>query len=299
MNQQIPGAVNCPALALSPTVSNAPSIPGTNSWSDSAQAYTQNAAVTGCLAGAVSAAWQATCTALSCTGGYCGDDDDDDDDCSENGNSCDFDSDCCSGNCEDGTCENLDPIIIDLTGRGYQLTTAADGVRFDFFGTGAPIKMSWTASGWTGGFLALDRNGNGRIDNATELFSNITAQAGPPAKGANGFLALEAYDLPANGGNGDGWIDEHDTVYSKLRIWIDSNHNGISEPEELLTLKQAGVQAIAVTYTNTQWKDSFGNMFRYSAPLRTRLSQNQLVYDVLLQQAGRTRRFSTISDATR
>lgn len=203
---------------------------------------------------------------------------------------CDPDDDnCCEPySCQDdGTCQDLDPIILDLTGRGYQLTNLANGVKFDFYGTGTPIQMSWTAAGWDGGFLALDRNGNGKIDNASELFSNLTPQPATPGKVGNGFLALAVYDLPTNGGNGDGWIDERDAIFSKLLVWVDLNHNGISDPGELLTLKQAGIQAISLNYSLNKWKDAFGNTFRYSAQSRTNTSPNQIVYDVLLQTNGK------------
>ncbi len=176
--------------------------------------------------------------------------------------------------------------MIDLTGRGYQLTDVTHGVKFDFAGKGNSVLTSWTAANWNGGFLALDRNGNGKIDNGTELFGNLTPQP-TPAKGkaANGFLSLAVYDEPANGGNGDGWIDEHDAIFSKLVVWVDKNHNGISEPGELLTLKQAGVQAISLNYAASQWKDAFGNLFRYRAQIRDNAPGNQVVYDVLLEQA--------------
>lgn len=124
--------------------------------------------------------------------------------CSEEGCSCSNNSDCDSDFCDDGTCQNLDPIVIDIGGRGYELTNAPNGVRFDFFGAGKLTQMAWTATAWDGGFLALDRNGNGKIDNGVELFGNITPQPKPcPAAGCNGFLALAVFDQPANGGNSD------------------------------------------------------------------------------------------------
>lgn len=210
------------------------------------------------------------------------------------------DEECGGGDCgaDGGSCDGDDPIVIDLKGLGYQLTSVANGVKFDFFATGKPVQLSWTAAKWEGGFLALDRNGNGRIDNGTELFGNVTPQPTPASGKKNGFLALAVYDLPANGGNGDGWIDAQDAIYSKLVIWVDLNHDGISEPGELLTLKQAGIEAISLSYALSQWQDAFGNSFRYRSPMRTATNPAQWVYDVLLQQAAPAANAAAVTKST-
>ena len=195
----------------------------------------------------------------------------------------------CYGNsltCDPNTCgcTTTTPIIVDTAGHGFHLTSAADGVLFDFFGDGQPLKLSWTAADSGNAFLALDRNHNGIIDNAKELFGNITAQ--PQSGNPNGYLALAEFDKPENGGNGDGIIDSRDAVYSQLLLWIDANHDGFSQPDELHTLPELGVYSIGLRYKEEPFTDQFGNAFRYRGvlnpnPLDGTSKDGRYTFDVL------------------
>lgn len=188
---------------------------------------------------------------------------------------------CDPGSC---SCEFASPIIIDTTGEGFRLTSAESGVDFDILGDGKPSRIAWTAPSSGNAFLALDRNHNGKIDSGKELFGNLTDQ--PPSKHPNGFLALAEFDKPENGGNGDGIIDARDDVFSHLLLWIDENHDGISQPNELHTLPELGVYSINLRYRDDRsYYDAYGNWFHYQSALNPNPQDGEskdgrFIYDV-------------------
>lgn len=160
-----------------------------------------------------------------------------------------------------------DPLILDTAGDGLQLTSVADGVLFDLDADGSPEPVAWTHAGTNDAWLAWDRNDNGMIDNGGELFGNNTPIApGSDIKAENGFQALRFTQDPTFGVSMvDTVINPLDWIWSKLLLWRDLNHNGVSEPDELQRVMDSSLLAISHDYVKSPRKDSHGNEFRLKA----------------------------------
>lgn len=128
----------------------------------------------------------------------------------------------------------MDPLILDLDGDGLELLSVDESnVFFDFDNDGF-----LEAGGWVGaddGLLVLDKNGNGKVDNLSELIGTDTV---------DGYSVLAGYDQ-----NSDGVIDENDAIYAELQVWRDLNQNGITEAGELSSLSSFGVTQISLNVT--------------------------------------------------
>ena len=190
------------------------------------------------------------------------------------------------------TCEDPDtspcllcpasPIVIDIYGDGFAFTDAANGVLFDLRAKRQPEQFAWTVPESDDGWLVLDRNRNGAIDDGLEMFGNYTCQR--PSDNSNGFIALAEFDDPAAGGNLDSIIDTNDAVYARLRVWQDRNHNGKSESSEFAELQKLGIVALSLDYSISTLRDEHGNSLRYRAEVRGAKGARvgQFAYDVFL-----------------
>jgi VCBS repeat-containing protein len=122
------------------------------------------------------------------------------------------------------------PVVLDLDGDGVEYLAAASGVTFDYAGDGTAVATAWVAA--DDGLLAFDANGNGRVDNGTEIVF-----------GGNGLTDLQGIAARFDS-NGDGVLDRNDADFARFGVWQDANSNGVADDGEFRTLDQAGIVAI-------------------------------------------------------
>jgi len=178
--------------------------------------------------------------------------------------------------CPPSGCGNS-PIIIDTTGKGFKFTDPnkeREYVTFDLHGDGTYEHLSWPRHGSGNAWLIYDVNDDGIITSGKELFGNFTAHSDGGVQGhpnPNGFLALEWYDRPEQGGNMDLIIDKRDAAWKKLKLWIDE-HCYLSPdlpcsslPREIHSLESAGIHSLSLVYDSSPKVDAVGNQFKFFA----------------------------------
>ncbi|HVG24690.1 MAG TPA: hypothetical protein VND45_11090 [Thermoanaerobaculia bacterium] len=177
---------------------------------------------------------------------------------------------------------NGSPIVLDLSGDGYRMTSVADGVTFDLRNDGQARLVAWTRHDTQQAFLGLDRDGNGMIDNGGELFGNYTPlQSGALAQ--NGFEALRELDE-----NGDRKVDELDPAWQSLVLWTDENHDGVSSPGECQPIAASVVVALETDYRHIGRSDRWNNYYSYMAHFwirRGASTARRIYFDVFLRIA--------------
>ncbi len=133
--------------------------------------------------------------------------------------------------------KTCDPLVINLDGS--VATVSDQKIRFDIDGDGELDTVSRLSKG--NGYLALDKNGDGIINDGNELFG---------AKSGDGFADLAMYDE-----DGDGWIDEDDEIWNRLKICV-TEENGKSH---LYSFAEAGIGAICLQKMSTEFADTDEN----------------------------------------
>jgi len=200
---------------------------------------------------------------------------------------------------------NGTPLVIADPGSRFQSSFGSlqDGVQFGFGSDSEVLQFAWPKATSGVGFLVLPacQAGVCKVTNMKQhMFGNLTYQnfrVGPKLGGIqnldgswspylrNGFEALDYYDDPANGGNGNGLFDPGDSAWESMRVWYNTAHDGIydpiNKPGEIKTLDQLGIQSIdVVNYQSSPLADAHGNQQYFVGSVSA--SKAYQIYDVIL-----------------
>jgi hypothetical protein len=167
----------------------------------------------------------------------------------------------------------LTPIALDLDGNGVRTLSVDAGAVFDVNADGKAESVGWLSS--ADAWLALDRNGNGLIDDGSELFGSGTSLP-DGSKALDGFAALRVLDT-----NQDGVIDAQDSAFANLSVWVDANSNAKTDAGELRSLAQAGVQSLSLIAKPTAIIDQ-GNLIGLMGSYTTTDGRSHELADVWL-----------------
>lgn len=148
-----------------------------------------------------------------------------------------------------GLGDSITPLVLAFRGETVQFNTAVVA-SFDLTGT-MSVRTDWPTS--TTPWLALDRNGNGRIDDGGELFGSATLLRSGEAA-SNGFAALAELDS-----NTDGRIDASDEMWAQLLVWSDVDSDRVSAVNELSPAAGRDLVAIDLDHVVDRRCDARGN----------------------------------------
>ncbi len=139
-----------------------------------------------------------------------------------------------------------DPLVFDLDGDGVELVGSAANVTFDIDGDGVEENVGWF--GPDDGVLVVDINQNGIIDDMSEIVSQTfrlaTDQGFSPT---NSLEALSFFD-----DDGNGLINDADSIFDALRIWVDADTDGDTDDGELRSLDDAGITSINLAASGSE-----------------------------------------------
>jgi hypothetical protein len=164
----------------------------------------------------------------------------------------------------------------------FTLTSIENGVDFDIDADGHLDRVAWTAPDSDVAFLAIDRDEDGRITNGAELIGDRTVAGAGSVPNA----LLQLAGPPGQRAS----LDVETPVFSKLILWWDTNHNGVSEAAEMRPAEQ-DLASIGIGYEPHRRTDGFGNQSRYRSfvHVRTGPGVNQPVS--ANDDAGRVRHY--------
>ena len=147
------------------------------------------------------------------------------------------------------------PIVISTDPNSqYTLTALEDGVLFDIDADGSLDQVAWTEPATDVAFLALDRDGDGRITSGRELIGDRTLPG--VTNGPNALIQLATH------AGTWGLLDKNDPLFAKMLLWSDANHNGKSEASELRPAEDE-LSAIGLGFQPERRVDSHGNQSRF------------------------------------
>jgi hypothetical protein len=169
------------------------------------------------------------------------------------------------------------PLALDLNGNGVQTLSIAERTVFDLDASGRPEFVGWIGSG--DGLLVHDIDGDGVIDNGTELFGSATDSING-GKAVDGYAALAQFDA-----NNDGKIDASDNIFKDLAVWVDANSNGLTEAGEVKSLTDLGIASLDLNAQGTSISSNGNTIGLVSSYTTTEGEQKEMV-DVWFAASG-------------